>query len=149
MMFSKITATGLCAALAFGSLSAHALQITDFNSLTEKKIKQSYYFDWNRNGTFRTALFKAFKASNVPVPEWMRQGSGPASPGKLINRGATHYVLLDTCKARECGDNIAFVLFDPATKSLASVAKIDKKTVWVGKPIASVKQILSNASGLR
>ncbi|MGL4767588.1 MAG: Ivy family c-type lysozyme inhibitor [Formosimonas sp.] len=147
MQLKKITAVMAC--LAALPLSSHALQINNFDTLTKKQIEQSYFFDWNKNSTFRGALFKTFKASGVAMPEWLRQGGGGSAPAKVIQSGATNFVLLDTCKPRDCGNNAIYVLFDPASKLTAAVAKFDKKTTWIGKPNTTVKQILSTASGLR
>jgi Inhibitor of vertebrate lysozyme (Ivy) len=149
MTFTKITTAVLCASALALPLSAQALQITNFNTLTKKQIEQSYFFDWNRNSTFRGALFKAFKSSGVVMPAWLRKGGGGSAPAKVIQNGATNFVLLDTCKPRECDSNVVYVLFDPATKTTAAVGKFDKKVAWVGKPNDSIKRILSNASGLR
>ena len=149
MNLKKITSATILASIIAAPLSAHALKITSFETLTKKQIEQSYFFDWNRNSAFRGSLFKAFKNSGVTMPTWLRKGGGGAAPAKVITRGATNFVLLDTCKPHDCGENMIYVLFDPATKNTVAVAKLDKKVTWVGRPDNTVKQILSNATGLR
>jgi hypothetical protein len=149
-MIKKISSIALCVGLlGLFVPNAQAVQITKFETLTQKQIEQSYYFDWNRNSTFRAAVYKAFKTSNTTVPTWVRQGAGPAAPARVITSGATKFVLLNTCKARECQKNELFVLFDPMTKAAFAVGQFDGKTTWIGNPNATVKQILSTASGLR
>lgn len=149
-MIKKISAAALCASLlCLTAPSAQALKITKFETLTQKQIEQSYYFDWNRNSTFRAAIYKAFKTSKVAVPTWVRQGAGPAAPARIITSGTTKFVLLNTCKARECEKNELFVLFDPVTKAAFAVGQFDGKTTWIGTPNATAKQLLSTASGLR
>ena len=130
-------------------MSAHALQINDFATLTKKQIESSYFFDWNRNSTFRGALFKSFKSSGIAMPTWLRKGGGTSAPAKVTDSGGTHFVLLDTCKAHDCDANKVYVLFDPVSKATAAVVKLDKKVTWIGKPNATVKQILSTATGLK
>ncbi|GHA74786.1 hypothetical protein GCM10009007_14830 [Formosimonas limnophila] len=149
-MLKKISAVTLFVSLLGLSVpNAQAVQITKFETLTQKQIEQSYYFDWNRNSTFRAAIYKAFKTSKITVPSWVRQGAGPAAPARVITSGATKFVLLNTCKARECDKNELFVVFDPVTKAAFAVGQLDGKTTWIGNPNATVKQILSTASGLR
>ena len=83
------------------------------------------------------------------MPTWLLKGGGTSAPAKVIDSGATHFVLLDTCKPHDCDANKVYVLFDPVTKATAAVVKLDKKVTWIGKPNATVKQLLSTATGLR
>lgn len=144
----KVTALALCAS-ALLALPAQALEITNFDKLTRKQIEQSYYFDWSHNSTFRVALIKAFKSSNQTIPTWLRKGGGPAAPAKIVDSGATHFVLLNTCKMHDCGNNNVYVLFDPVTKTTALAGKVDNKPTWIGATNGTIKQILSSASGIR
>ena len=148
MKMNTITAAALCA-LMMSPMGAHAVQISNFDTLTQKQIESSYFFDWNRNSTFRGSLFKAFKSSGIPMPVWLLKGGGGAAPAQVVHSGNTHFVLLDTCAPGDCRNNMVYVLFDPATKTTAAVSKLNKKIAWVGKPNNVAKQILSNASGLR
>ncbi|TDR31794.1 Ivy family c-type lysozyme inhibitor [Hydromonas duriensis] len=144
-----IIATAISISALLAAPMAHALQITNFDKLTRKQIEQSYYFDWNRNSTFRASIIKAFSASGISIPTWLHRGGGPSAPSQVIDSGSTHFVLLNTCKQHECSENNVYVLFDPATKATALAGKLDDKPVWIGVKNPTVKQILSNASGLR
>ena len=149
MFFKKTASIAACIALlSIAAPSAQAVRINKFDTLTESEINQSYYFDWNRNSTFRAALFKAFKTSNLKPPAWLRQGSGPSKPSRLIKSGTANFVLLNTCQAGKCDDNEIYVLFDTATKTASAVAQIEGKTTWIGNPTAASKEILSSHSGM-
>lgn len=148
MRLKKISAfTFLWAALTLSN-SLQAVQITTFSKLTKKQIEQSYYFDWNRNAIFRAAMSKEFKSSKTPMPDWLRQGRGGSAPAKIITSDSTNFVLLDTCKPRDCQNNIAYILFDPATKNTSVVGKFNKKMIWIGSVGQTERKILSDNSGL-
>lgn len=149
MILTKIPTFIFLSAILIASNSVQATKITNFSTLTQKQIEQSYYFDWNRNAMFRASMNKQFKSSKISMPDWLHQGRGGSAPAKIITKDTTQFVLLDTCKPRECHDNIAYILFDPATKNTSIVGKFNKKTVWVGNIGKTERQILSNVSGLK
>ena len=150
MLFKTLATAAVCtSALLTIAPAAHALEISNFDGLTRKQIESSYFFDWSRNSMFRASLIKAFRSSNMIVPTWVRRGGGPSAPSQVVDSGSTHFVLLNTCKSRECDENNIYVLFDPMTKITAIHGKLDKKTLWAGQTTPAMKQILSRASGLR
>ena len=151
MSLKKTASIAACVALlGIIAPNANAVRINKLDTLTESEINQSYYFDWNRNSTYRAALFQAFKTSNLKPPAWLRQGSGPSKPSLMINKSVDTdtLVLLNTCQARDCDENIIYVLFDTKTKTVSAVAKFDGKVSWIGKPDAASKALLSSHSGL-
>ncbi len=131
------------------SSTAQATPIGAFETLTQAKIEQSYFFDWNRNAKFRVALNNAFARTGVRMPAWLRQGSGPSAPARVLHQGNTHWVLLNTCKSHDCGKNVVYVAFDPPTRTTAAVGKFGGQVLWIGKPNDALRLILSNYSGLR
>lgn len=149
MKLQKVLVIAACVGIFAGTPTAQATQITRMDTLTEKQILQSYYFDWNKNSTFRAALYKAFKSSNVALPAWVRQGAGPAAPARLVPAENTKLVLLNTCMTGKCGDNELYVLFNPMTKALYGVVKVNAKATWIGNPNGNIKQLLSTHSGIR
>jgi Inhibitor of vertebrate lysozyme (Ivy) len=129
--------------------TAQAGAIVKFETLTEAQIKQSYYFDWNRNVVFRASVVKLFAANSTVMPAWVRQGSGPAAPADVAPVGGTQWVLVNTCKLRDCGNNVLHIAFHPPTRQAVGIAKLDGKLTWLGKPSGAMQQMLSQRSGLR
>ena len=94
-----------------------------------------------------SAVQQLFSRSKVATPAWVRQGAGPSAPCQVAPQGGINWVVLNTCKMHDCGDNNLFVLFNPPTRETYGVAKLDGKIQWLGKPNAAQKAILSQASG--
>ena len=125
----------IASVLGLGASSwAQAAPITDFNTLTQHEVEQSYYHDWNRNPKFRASVRQLFVRSNVPMPAWVRHGAGPSAPSRVVQQDGTNWVLLNTCKMHNCGDNHLIILFNPPTREIYGLAQLNKKTVWLGKP---------------
>ncbi len=141
----KSVGVAVLAAGAFGlgapSL-AQAAPITDFKTLTQHEIEQSYYHDWNRNIQFRAAVRQLFARSKVALPAWVRQGAGPSAPSRVVQQDGANWVLLNTCKIHDCGDNHLVILFHPPTRAIHGLAQLNKKTVWLGKPNEAQKALL-------
>lgn len=144
-----VTLVFLSMAGVVGALSsrAQAAPVTKFETLTQAQVEQTYFFDWNRNVKFRAALMRAFAQSKVAMPAWVRQGSGPSAPSKVVHQGNVHWAMLNTCKSRDCGNNILYVAFDPATLTTSAVGKINGKLTWIGAT-GPVREALSRFSGL-
>ena len=119
-----------------------AAPITDFNTLTQHEVEQSYYHDWNRNPKFRASVRQLFARSNVPMPAWVRHGAGPSAPSRVLPQEGVNWVLLNTCKMHNCGDNHLIILFNPPTREIYGLAQLNKKTVWLGKPNDAQKELL-------
>ena len=57
-----------------GSHVVRAETIGSFDTLTQRQVEQSYYYDWNRNLKFNSAVQRLFMRSKVAQPEWVRHG---------------------------------------------------------------------------
>lgn len=80
----------IASALGLGASSwAQAAPITDFNTLTQHEVEQSYYHDWNRNPKFRASVRQLFVRSNVPMLPWVRHGAGPSAPSRVVQQDGT------------------------------------------------------------
>ncbi len=123
---------------------AQAAPITNFDTLTQHDVEQSYYHDWNRNPKFRASVRQLFARSNVPMPAWVRHGAGPSAPCRVLPQEGVNWVLLNTCKIRDCGDNHLVILFNPPTREIYGMAQLNKKTVWLGKPNPAQKALLES-----
>ncbi len=121
-----------------------AAPITNFDTLTQHEVEQSYYHDWNRNPKFRASVRQLFARSNVPMPAWVRHGAGPSAPCRVLPQEGVNWVLLNTCKIRDCGDNHLVILFNPPTREIYGMAQLNKKTVWLGKPNPAQKALLES-----
>ncbi len=131
--------------LGFGTVSpAQAAPITDFDTLTQHDIEQSYYHDWNRNPKFRASVRQLFVRSKVAQPAWVRHGAGPSAPSRVVSHNGGNWVLLNTCKMHDCGDNNLVILFHPPTRDIYGMAQLNKKTVWLGKPNPAQKALLDS-----
>ena len=130
--------------------ASHVLRaetIGSFDTLTQRQVEQSYYYDWNRNLKFNSAVQRLFVRSKVAQPEWVRRGSGPSAPAQVVRQDSVNWIFLNTCKIHECGNNNLYILFNPPTRETYGVAKLNRKVVWLGKPNATQKALLSKASG--
>lgn len=143
----KCMGTSLLAAcvLSLGMpLWVQAASITDFSTLTQHEVEQSYYHDWNRNPKFRASVRQLFARSNVSMPAWVRHGAGPSAPCRVLPQGGVNWVLLNTCKMHDCGDNHVIILFNPPTGETYGLVQLNKKTIWLGKPNDVQKVLLKS-----
>ena len=143
-----ITAAVLTSSVLFSTAhTVRAETIGAFDTLTQRQVEQSYYYDWNRNLKFNSSVQRLFVRSKVAQPAWVRHGAGPSAPAQVVPQDGVNWVLLNTCKIRDCGNNALYILFNPPTHETYGVAKLNRKVVWLGKPNDTQKALLSKASG--
>lgn len=135
----------LSLALLGASLHAVAVQAEEQPRLFELLGQPGYKATWH-------AMFKG----ENEVPKWVSEASGPSSPSTSLSLDGQPYVLADSCKPHDCGNNRLLVAFR-GDKSAAyglqvnlpdEPAEVMEKPSayatyrWYGKPSKPVRELL-------
>jgi hypothetical protein len=82
--------------------------------------------------SFKSAYMKAL-GPKAKTP-WLAKRDGPAPQDKFVTVAGERYVMNSFCKARDCGDNSAVVLYSPTRKVVYGTIHERGKTTLIGDP---------------
>jgi hypothetical protein len=118
--------SGLLAA-ALLAFSAHA-----------QNAKEAW--EYLKEPAFKSAYLKALgPKANTP---WLAKRDGPAPQDRFIDVAGQRYVLNAFCKARDCSDHNAVILYSPQKKAVYGTIHEKGKTTLIGDPPEAVAREL-------
>lgn len=99
-------------------------------------------WEYLKEPAFKSAYTKALgpKASTP----WLAKRDGPAPQDKFVDVAGERYVMNAFCKARECDDHSAVILYAPDRKLVYGTIHEKGKTTLIGDPPAPVAAELAS-----
>jgi hypothetical protein len=125
---------GRLAAAGFGLLAVALMPCP----ASAQKAREAW--EYLKEPAFKSAYVKALgPRANTP---WLARRDGPAPPDRFVEVGGQRYVLNAFCKAHDCSDHNAVVLYSPAKKVVYGSIHEKGKTTLIGDPPEAVAREL-------
>jgi hypothetical protein len=104
-----------------------------------QKPKEAW--EYLKEPAFQSAYKKALgPKANTP---WLARRDGPAPEDRFVEVAGHRYVMNSFCKARDCGDNSAVILYSPEKKLVYGTIHERGKTTLIGDPPAALSAELA------
>ena len=84
----------------------------------------------------KAAYYKAL--GNLKSEAWLAKLDGPSPQNKRVKVAGADYVLVSSCKNRDCGENNAVFLYSPAQDVMYGKVNQRGKSTLVGSPPPAV-----------
>lgn len=98
-------------------------------------------WEYLKEPAFKSAYLRALgHKANTP---WLAKRAGPAPEDRFVQIAGQRYVLNAFCKAHDCGDNNAVILYSPEKKLVYGTIHERGRTTLIGDPPQAIADELA------